>query len=115
VLRVSAGSTVEQNIERKLDQARARPPSYSLFRDNALQLVTQATSYAQSFQVKYVAVFDWQYLVLLNYDLSRGGISADVVEGTMVSDFASPNNARPMVRKALLGFLLGALATLGML
>ena len=77
-------------------------PNESYFAGDALTLIKQAGSYALAHRTPYVALFDWDFLVLVHFtqlDLANT-FSGDYCEVQVI-----PNAQSQTMRSALLGFL----------
>ncbi|KAH7159543.1 hypothetical protein B0J13DRAFT_616356 [Dactylonectria estremocensis] len=74
----------------------------SLFRGKSCKFLKQATTYANVYETKYVALFDWNFLVLL-YMERQDVEEVDVVGGDFCRVTIVRNKA--FFRRALLGFL----------
>ncbi|KAH7322393.1 hypothetical protein B0I35DRAFT_425754 [Stachybotrys elegans] len=69
--------------------------------DNANKVLRIATAYAKGWKTRYVAMFDWDLLILLVMERAHGSDGGEWCRVTFVHD-------RPKMRLALLGFLEGA-------
>ncbi|KAH7320611.1 hypothetical protein B0I35DRAFT_407684 [Stachybotrys elegans] len=70
----------------------------SLFKSNSNTLIRQAVHYANSYETQYIALFDWDTLVLLHLEDQEGPAGGDYCYMTVIQD-------KSLMRRALLGFL----------
>ncbi|VUC22959.1 unnamed protein product [Clonostachys rosea] len=83
--------------EEALEEVLAKTPKSKFFA-NARILIKQAVNYAHMYNTKYVALFDWNILVLLVFDRNEGLHGGDYCRVTIVKE-------RAKMRTCLLGFL----------
>ncbi|KAK5995187.1 hypothetical protein PT974_03584 [Cladobotryum mycophilum] len=79
-----------------LDKSHKEAPE--LFKKNSETLMKQAVNYADQYSTKYVALFDWDTLVLFYMESQDGNTGGECYFVTIIHN-------RKHMRRALLGFL----------
>lgn len=94
-----AGTTPDPATITKIATLAYQQPDGTYFSGNSKMLLKQAGSYAVAHNCKYVALFDWDHLVLIRFVQLSGQSVGEYCETTVI-----PSTSRD-VRAALAGFL----------
>jgi hypothetical protein len=85
------------------------PGDASFFAGNSRTLIKQAASYAIRHRTRYVALFDWDTLVLADFVMMNPALSTHTLSQNGVGDYCETtiirSNQSHNMRAALLGFL----------
>lgn len=97
----------KRNIDKLIGQANDMK-DHTFFTENSTKLMKQATNYAETHAARHVAIFDWNYLVLITFTLEpdrskQRGKKAMSGEWCHIQIVKESKEMRP----ALLGFLYG--------
>ncbi|KAI1420595.1 hypothetical protein F5Y12DRAFT_109952 [Xylaria sp. FL1777] len=115
--RASRQLTQDPNTQRaqinQCVQAAMNEDQKTFFTGNSFKLIKQAAAYAIDSGTRYVALFNWDYLVLIHFGGINPGLVVEVLEAQGVGPYCDitmiPNSPRSAdIRPALLGFLVRA-------